>query len=186
MRTPEDMQPAGGELLRFGTIAQVDLGEGKCTVTVGDLTSGPVRWFEHRAGDTRSWSPPSVGEQVMLICPEGEIEAGIAFRGVFSSAFAPPGDSLRELLQFKDGAVLAYDPEGHVLDALLPDGATLNIVATGGVTIDASGGGVAIVGDVTVEGTVTASDDVVADGVSLKSHVHGGVQAGGEETGEPS
>ena len=46
-------------------------------------------------------------------------------------------------------------------------------------TIDLGGGTLHIVGDLTVNG------DVIADGISLKNHVHGGVTPGGGDTGVP-
>ena len=180
MRTPEDLPPPGGELIRFGSVASVDLAAARCTVRVGDLESGPIRWIENRAGATRTWSPPSVGEQVVLLCPDGELEAGIALRGAVCEAFGPPGSSLRELIRFKDGAEIAYDPETHFLEAVLPAGATTAIVSPGGISIDAGEGGVHIRGDVAVDG------DVVATGISLVQHRHGGVSAGTSQTGAPA
>lgn len=185
MRTPEDNQPAGGELFRFGRVAEVDLAAARCRVDVGDCESGWIRWSEFRAGATRSWSPPTEGEQVLVMAPEGELEAAIAVRGFVSDNFPAPGNSLRELIQFQDDAVVAYDPEDHVLDVALPAGARVNIIAAGGVTIEAADGGVAIKGDVTVEGKITASDDVLVGAISLKSHKHGGVQVGGAQSGGP-
>ena len=40
-------------------------------------------------------------------------------------------------------------------------------------------------GDVTVESTLTAGTDVVGGGISLKNHVHSGVQPGAGNTGAP-
>ncbi|WP_454144013.1 hypothetical protein [Methylocaldum sp. MU1018] len=41
-------------------------------------------------------------------------------------------------------------------------------------------------GDINVSGDITVTGgDVVADGISLKTHVHGGVQSGGSNTGQP-
>ncbi|HWL46295.1 MAG TPA: phage baseplate assembly protein V, partial [Sphingomonadaceae bacterium] len=153
------MRPDGdarglGDLIRFGTIASVDLAAARCTVAAGDLITGPIRWIEPRAGATRSWAPPSVGEQVLLICPEGEIAAGVALRGVSCATYPPAGDSARELIVYDDGAVLAYDPEGHALEALLPAGGTVRLVAPGGIAIE---GNVAITGDLTISGDATAS-----------------------------
>jgi phage baseplate assembly protein gpV len=54
---------------------------------------------------------------------------------------------------------------GHALTAILPAGATAAIDAPGGLTIR---------GDVTIEGKLTASDDVIGGGKSLKGHSHPG------------
>ena len=34
-------------------------------------------------------------------------------------------------------------------------------------------------------GNVTVKGDVIADGISLKNHTHGGVESGGSDTGKP-
>jgi phage baseplate assembly protein V len=178
-----------GELIRFGQVAEVD--GGRVVVESGDVRTDRIRWVERRAGETRTYSPHSVGEQVLLLCPDGDIEGAVAIGGIACDDFPLPGDGKRELVQFKDGAVLAYDPETHTLDAILPDGATASIVATGGLTIDASEGGLRIKGSVEIEGdvhltgTAKADVDVIGAGKSLKSHKHLGVTAGGGVSGVP-
>lgn len=185
---PRDEQADAAEIIRFGTIETVDLGGARCTVRAGDIVSGPVRWLEVRAGATRTWSPPSVGEQVLLLCPEGELAAGVALRGVASDANPPPGSTSAELIRFADGTVLAYDPEAHTLAATLCAGGTVAIVADGGVTITGPvsiTGNLSIDGDTACTGTIAAETDVVAAGISGKSHIHGQVKAGSDVSGKP-
>jgi phage baseplate assembly protein V len=181
MRPSEDSRSLG-DLIRFGTIASVDLAGARCTVQAGDLVTGPIRWIEARSGATRSWSPPTKGEQVLLICCEGEIAAGVALRGIVSDANPAPGDSLRELLQFADGAVTAYDPEAHALEILLPAGSTIRVVADGGLSIT---GDIKLDGNLKSSGTISADVDVVAAGISGKGHVHGQVKTGTDDSGKP-
>lgn len=189
------MSSAGGEdipldpatLARFATVASVDLAEGRCTVQIGDeegddSISPPVRWGGMRCGKTRVWSPPSVGEQGLLFCPDGEIENAVFVPGIVCDAFPPVGNSETEMIEFEDGSRITYDPVGHSFEINLAADATAKIVAPGGLTIDAD---ITINGDIDLQGKMTASDDVIADGKSLKSHKHGGVQAGGAQSGPP-
>ena len=177
MRTPEDTPTDADQLIRLGTIASVDLAAARCVVELDDDSkTGPVRWMESRMGKTRWWSPPSVGEQVVLLCPGGEIGAAVVLRGLASDTFAPAGNSTKELIEFEDGAVLSYDPEAHAMEVVLPAGGTLSIIAPGGINLDA---------DVHCTGTLTADVDVVGGGKSLKGHKHGGVQGGGAQTSAP-
>ena len=191
MRNSEDIDDRVGELVRYGTIAEVDLAEGKVRVEAGDVESAWIRWASPRAGATRTWSPPSVGEQVIILSPDGELEGAVALPGIASTAHPPAGDSLRELIKFEDGAELAYDPETHALEALLPEGATVKIVAEGGITLDATEGGLTVKGDVSIEGELHATGDIGSDGdvvagtISLQQHKHGGVSSGGSLTGLP-
>lgn len=186
MAAREDIPFDPSALIREGIVASVDLAAARCTVRIGDpdedeIETPPLRWLTGRAGATRSWSPPSEGEQVVILCPEGEIAAGIVLTGLSYADFPPAGSTPEEVILFPDGARIAYDPEGHVLTAELPGGSTANVTAdqlniTGNVAID---------GDLTITGTVTADTDVVGGGKSLKGHKHIGVTAGGGVSGEP-
>jgi phage baseplate assembly protein V len=177
MRTPEDTATDADQLIRFGAIASVDLAAARCVVELDDdALTGPIRWIEMRMGKTRTWSPPSEREQVVLLCPAGEIGAAIALRGLISDEFAALGDSLAELIEFLDGALLSYDPEGHALAFVLPGGATFRVVASGGATFE---GPLHCTGDISTDG------DVKAGGISLTSHKHSGVAAGGAISGGP-
>lgn len=182
-------------LLMLGTIASVDLQAARCTVKVGDLLTAPLPWLEQRAGATRTWSPPSVGEQVLLLSPGGDPKRAVVARGVFSTANPAPAASEKlDHATYDDGAVVEYDAITHKLTATLPDGATADVIATGGIHAT---------GDVTITGqlhvtkaaqfddnvgcskTVTATTDVKGGGISLKNHVHTGVQSGGATSGPP-
>jgi len=177
MRTPEDTATDADQLIRFGTIATVNLAVGRCVVTLDDdSASPPIRWIEMRMGRTRTWSPPSEGEQVVLLCPAGEIGAAVALRGLASDAFGPLGDSLTEIVEFLDGARVSYDPEAHGLVIALPSGGTIRMVAPGGVRIE---------GDLDCTGTISAEVDVIAAGISGKGHRHDKVQTGAALSGGP-
>ena len=174
----DDDQHGLGPSIVQGTIATVDLAAATCGVDIGGddgpVVTAPLRWIERGSGATRTWSPPSVGEQVTLLCPGGDLAGALVLRGVRSDANPAAGDSTRELIQFGDGTVLAYDPEAHALEVVLCSGGTAHIVVDGGITIE---------GDVTITGKLTASDDVVAGDISLVDHVHGNVAAGSAKTG---
>lgn len=186
MAAREDIPLDPASLIREGIVATVTFDPPRCTARIGDpdeeeIETPPLRFLMGRSGATRIWSPPSEGEAVLILCPEGEIAAGIVLTGLSYNDFPPAGDSLEERIVFADGAVLAYDPESHTLNAELPAGSRCYIVAddiaiTGNVTID---------GDLFVSGTATADTDVVGGGKSLKDHKHSGVQAGGGVSGPP-
>ena len=166
---------------------EVTLSPPRCRVRFGDPDDGgddgetpPIRWLAGRAGKTRRWSPPSVGEEVLLLAPDGQIGNAVALTGLSNDGNPPPSGEDVELIRFDDGAIISYDAAAHALTAILPAGGTVAIEAAGGVSIK---GAVAIEGDVSITGGRTATTDVSAAGISLKSHRHGNVQAGGAKTG---
>lgn len=71
-----------------------------------------------------------------------------------------------------DGTIAIENGNGHI--RMAPDGT----VTINGVVIDTSS-------NVTTNATVTAETEVFGGGVSLSSHVHGGVESGGSMTGRP-
>ncbi|APC15104.1 baseplate assembly protein [Pseudomonas frederiksbergensis] len=176
-------------LIRFGTIAEIQMKPPRVRVKTGALTTGWLPWIAPRAGADREWDPPTVDEQVILFSPSGQLGNGIVLTGLFSDHFPANGD--REGLHrrtYRDGTVIEYDSVAHHLNATLVDGGTTNLISTGGIHIV---GPITHEGDYTqtgnqnITGKVTASVDVVAADISLVKHPHGGVKSGNEQSGEP-
>jgi phage baseplate assembly protein V len=183
MADPADIQRLIGDLAREGTVVSVDLANGTARVRFADdLTTGDIPWLASRAGATRTWSPPAIGEQVAVLAPEADTARGIIIGSLSSDAHPLPANDGSTLTEFEDGARIGYDPQAHALTAILPAGATLLVDAAGGLTFK---GDVTVDGDITSTGTITAATDVVGASKSLKDHVHLGVQAGGALSGKP-
>ncbi len=201
-------------LIRFGTIAEVDYDAARVRVKLGPtLTTTWRPWATQRAGDARTWWAPSVGEQVLFLSPGGVLEGGVATLSIFSDQFPAPANSgsLHRAV-FPDGARIDYDHAAHTLDAILPDGSRATVKAsavvsdapqttcTGNLTVEKDlivvghsslNGGMYTKpgtggGDaMRVEGSGTVTGDFTARGVSLPTHHHGGVKHGDESSDGP-
>lgn len=176
-------------LIRFGTIAETQMKPPRVRVKTGELLTGWLPWIALRAGADTDWDPPTVDEQVILFSPSGQLANGIALTGIYSTA--NPANGEREGLHrrtYRDGTVIEYDSVVHHLNAVLADGGTTNLVSTGGISIVGPithHGDYTQTGNQTVTGTVTVSVDVVAAGISLVKHTHGGVMKGSAQTEAP-
>ncbi len=183
MADSADIQRLIGDLAREGTIVSVDRAAATARVQFADdLTTGDIPWLAGRLGATRTWSPPTPGEQVLVLAPEADTARGIIIGSLSSDARPHPANDSATLTEFEDGARIGYDPEAHALTAILPAGATVRVDASGGLSFS---GDVSIDGDMRVTGTITGNTDVIGAGKSLKDHVHTGVQAGGALSGKP-
>ncbi len=183
MANPTDTQRLIGDLIREGIVVSVDLSAGTAKVEFADeLTTGALPWLCRRAGSKRTWSPPSIGEQVVVLAPEADTNRGIIIGSLSSDAHPHPANDDSTLTEYRDRARIGYDPRTHTLTATLPAGATVRIDAGGGLSFK---GDVAVDGDIHVTGSVTGDADVVGGGKSLKGHVHTNVQAGGAISGPP-
>lgn len=135
--------------IQLGTITSIDNASATARVRIGDLDSQPIPVMQLRSGAIKMHWMPSVGEQVTVLAPSGDM----------ARAF--------------------------VMGALPIDG---NAVApdAGSPTMDLGGGTLRFIGNLFVDGTVTVTGDVIASGVSLVHHTHGGVVPGGASTAEPN
>jgi phage baseplate assembly protein V len=167
----------------IGEVIEVDLATALARVMIGEIESDWLGFHANRAGIGRSWHPPSVGEQVIVLAVGEELESGAIIGALYSNDRPPPVSHAGSALVFDDGTRIDYDPATKALTAILPAGGTIAITAPAGVTIS---GPVTIEGDVTLTGKLTASDDVIASGKSLKSHKHLGVTAGSAQSGVPA
>lgn len=176
-------------LIRFGVIEAVQMEPPRVKVTSGALTTAWLPWLALRAGADQEWNPSTEGEQVILLSPSGQLANGVVVTGLFSDHI--PANGNRAGLHrrtYADGTVIEYDSVSHHLNATLAPGGTTNLVSPGGITIV---GPITHQGDYTqtgnqnVTGTVTVTTDVVAAGISLVKHLHGGVLPGGAKTGVP-
>jgi len=167
-------------LARIGVVDSVDLDAALAVVRFSaDLTSPPLQWLG-RAGKVALWAPPSPGEQVLVICPEGDLEQGVVLGSLFSDANPAVASALAYVLEYLEGAALTYDPETHDVTLDVPGKVTLK--AGGGFLLE---GDLVLKGDVDLQGRLQSTGDVVAGDISLKSHRHGGVDAGTSLSGGP-
>lgn len=176
-------------LIRFGIIAAVQMEPPRVQVKTGELTTKWLPWLALRAGSDREWDPPTVGEQIVLLSPSGQLANGIVVTGLFSDHI-PANGSRPGLYRrtYADGAVIEYDSVAHHLNATLPANGTTNLVSKGGINIVGPithQGDYTQTGNQTVTGTVTVSEDVIAADISLVRHLHGGVMPGSGKTGAP-
>lgn len=179
-------------LIRIGTVSAVKLDDGLCRVDTGNNTTGWLHWLTARAGKTRSWNAPSVGEQVLVLCLGGELDTGFVLPGIFSDDNPAPSASADALhWSFPDGAVIEYEPASGALKASGIQTATISaavqvlldsplvectqLLRT--AQLDVTGGG-------TMKGDITHSDgSLSSNGKVLHTHKHPGDSGG--QTGAP-
>lgn len=173
MAQPVDLPRLIGDLIREGVV--IARAGALCRVRIGDIESGDIPWLAGRAGKVTIWSPPSIGEQVAVLCGEGDLARALVLPGLFSDAHPAPADDDSFHVTFDDGCWIGYDPAKGEAMVALGDGTRFEVVP----------GKVRITADLEVTGKVTATDDVIGGGKSLKSHKHLGVQPGQGVSGAP-
>ncbi|EOF8232427.1 TPA: phage baseplate assembly protein V [Yersinia enterocolitica] len=193
-------------LIRIGTVAEVDLDQALCRVATGDNITGWLNWLTLRAGQSRSWWAPSEGEQVLILSLGGELDTAFVLPGIFSDDFPPPSASADGLyLAFPDGATLHYEPESGELQAdgvktavinasesINATAPTITCAASVKILLDTpevectnnlTTGTLNVKKGGTMSGNIDHSGGKFSsNGVVVDDHDHGGVQRGGSYT----
>jgi phage baseplate assembly protein V len=177
-------------LLRYGVIASVDHAARRCTVRSGELVTKPLRWLTYRAGDAMTWWAPSVGEQVILLCPGGDTARGAVLPALYADDVpAPIEGDVTHITRYPDAALISYAPNKHELSVALPSGGKVILVAPAGIEITGDTritGTLHVTENVSVDASIKAADDVIAGTISLQHHKTQGVQPGTYLSGEPT
>lgn len=198
-------------LIRTGKIVEINTDKVRVRLSPSLLTTW-LQWIALRAGDVIDWCPPSIGEQVIVFSPNGDLTQGKVLAGLFSAESPAPQTSLKiRSIHYPDGAVVLYDFGKHSLSAILPAGSSALVKAdavtadapqttcTGDVTIkgnlvvegvSALNNGAKVLGGgggaaIIIEGDVTATGDIKAGDISLRNHPHGEIKRGDEKSGVP-
>ncbi len=198
-----------GNLVRIGKVSELDLTNARCRVLTGSNVTAWLPWMTHRAGRTRSWWAPSVGEQVLLLSMGGELNTAFVLPAVFSDASPAPSASPDALhLAFPDGAVFEYEPAQSALKVTGIKTAVINAsqkvevtapeircTASTRITLDTPEvvctsklitGSLEVKQGGTLTGNLTHSGgSLTSNGIVVHTHRHSGVQTGGGQTGGP-
>jgi phage baseplate assembly protein V len=154
------------ELIRVGIVSSINPAKCAARVAFGDksnLVSYELPVLVRGSFQVKDYWMPSPGEQVVCVfLPSGNAQGFIIGALYSDKDKTPVSDQNKRHIKFTDGTVIEYDQGTH----------TLTINAVGPVNIVAAG-------------SVNVTGDVIADGVSLKTHVHSDVTAGPDITGPP-
>lgn len=119
----QELARALRNMIRTGIIVETDLNAGRCRVQTGGMCTDWLQWLTHRAGRSRTWWAPSVGEQVLILAVGGELDTAFVLPGIYSGDNPAPSASADALhIRFPDGAVIEYEPETSALTVTLKAG----------------------------------------------------------------
>ena len=182
-RILEDLERRLSNMLRVGVIENKgDEPSDQVRVRIGELHTAPLYWLTHRAGPDKTWWKPEDGEQVLVLSPFGDLAQGVVLPSLYREQFSALHDNPdKHITEYNDGTRIEYDRKAHKLTALLPDGATSELVSTGGIKLE---------GDLLVDGNIKSTKDITdhtrsmqADRDIYNGHNHPGVASGPSSTG---
>lgn len=167
--------------VREGKVIAVDSSKGLVKVDLGDVENPlPTPWIQwaERAGARKTWNPPSVGEVMTVLSPDGEISTrSRAMPGGFAGDNGAPssdGDAMAGSLGDVSWVITGSSATVTI------GGCTATLTAAG---LEVSGGFIKVTGGdlAATGGSFTHSGVNVGD-----THTHTNVQPGTAPSGPPS
>lgn len=206
LATLQDVLRLLRNMIRTGVVVEIDLDDGRCRVQTGGIVTDWLQWLTGRAGRSRSWWAPSVGEQVVIFAIGGELDTAFVLPGIFSDDHPAPSASADAFhITFPDGAVIEYEPQTGALtvsgiktadvtasDSIAVTVPMVTVKAETRITLDTpevvcTNKLTAATLEVTKGGTMSGDIEHTggtfkSNGVQVDNHSHGKIQRGGDWT----
>ncbi|KHT40185.1 phage baseplate assembly protein V [Pectobacterium brasiliense] len=181
-------------LIRIGTVIDVDHVRHLARVETGGNKTDWIRWGVARAGDAQTWWPLSIGEQVVMVAPGGDLATAVIVLSLYSSQHSAPSASPKvHATVYPDGASETYDANTSTMT--VKGVKNVIIEAAESITLDTpkvictqhlSTQTLSVEKGGTMKGDITHTDGKMSsNGVVVDSHIHGGIQRGGSKTDGP-
>ena len=189
------------DLIRIGEVTSIDPARMTCRVTFDDdgITSHDLPVLAFNTFSNQDFRLPDIGEDVLCLFLSTGQEEGFVLGSFYAGEVMPEGASKDvRSITFSDGTRLAYDRASHELSGTVQGTVKLECTGTAEISSDVSitldapqillKGAISMQSragsatTATLSGTLNASEDVTADGISLHGHTHDGAHG---ETSPP-
>ncbi len=156
MTTTAELNRRLENLIRLGTIAEVNHAARTLRVKCGDLLTNWLPWPADIGRNYRRWRPLRKDTQVVLACPSGDLAQAVIVQILYTNTLTAPNvDPDVDLIQFEDGSYIEHNASAN----------TLKVHAAGEMTLSYT--------HLHLEGPVTQTGgDMTSDGISAQNHTH--------------
>ena len=171
----------------IGTVIEIDADAALMRLAVGDNETDWLSIPTIAAGMVSVWRCPSISEQFLLVSPSGELANAIPVVSLYSDHNPSPSTDPNEIrIRYNDTDFCSIDVVNSQLTmhvSQITNQAATNIVwDTPSATLT---GDLQVNGSIDCGKSITAAEEVTANGIKLTAHTHSGVESGGSSTGQP-
>lgn len=115
------------QMIRIGVIQEVDLAKAKVKVKIGDNVTDWRPWLT-QAGRIKTWNPPVIGEQVLVLSPSGDFEQSVVLPSLYYQKFKAPSDQNEEIkVEFSQDNFIIWNIEKNHLQLHLSEGGVFEV-----------------------------------------------------------
>ena len=171
----------------IGTVIEIDADAALMRLAVGDNETDWLSIPTIAAGMVSVWRCPTIGEQYLLVSPSGELANAIPVISLYSDRNPSPSTDPNEIrIRYNDTDFCSIDVANSQLtmhvSQITNQAATSIVWDTPSATLT---GDLQVNGSIDCGKSITAAEEVTANGIKLTAHTHSGVESGGSSTGQP-
>ena len=171
----------------IGTVIDIDADAALMRLAVGDNETDWLSIPTIAAGMVSVWRCPSMSEQFLLVSPSGELANAIPVVSLYSDRNPSPSTDPNEIrIRYNDTDFCSIDVVNSQLtmhvSQITNQAATSIVWDTPSATLT---GDLQVNGSIDCGKSITAAEEVTANGIKLTAHTHSGVESGGSSTGQP-
>ena len=171
----------------IGTVIEIDADAALMRLAVGDNETDWLSIPTIAAGMVSVWRCPSISEQFLLVSPSGELANAIPVVSLYSDHNPSPSTDPNEIrIRYNDTDFCSIDVVNSQLtmhvSQITNQAATSIVWDTPSATLT---GDLQVNGSIDCGKSITAAEEVTANGIKLTAHTHSGVESGGSSTGQP-
>lgn len=171
----------------IGTVTHINADSALMRLAVGENVTDWVNIPSIAAGSISVWHCPSIGEQYLLVSPSGELANAIPVISLYSEHNPSPSTDPNEIrIRYNDTDFCSIDVVNSQLtmhiSQITNQSSTSIVWDTPSATLT---GNLQVDGAINCSKSITAADEVTANGINLTMHTHGGVKSGGSSTEPP-
>ena len=133
--TLNDLGRRLANIIRIGTISEIDFETAKARVKIGDLETNWLPWINSNSGNNNSWNPPEIDEQVIILSPSGELNQAVILPSLYKSNASGNLPNIQSIT-YKDGSKVSFDHNSGNLTLDIKGNTTIKV--TGNAEIEAA------------------------------------------------
>ena len=177
--TLNDLGRRLANIIRIGTIFEIDFQAAKARVKIGELETDFLPWANANSGSNNSCNPPEIDEQVIILSPSGDLSQAVILPSLYKNNASDSDQNIKSIT-YQDGSKISFDIASGTLDLDLKGDVKIKVVGNaeieaakvtlkGDVDLGGSGGQpIARIGDkVEITGGSSAGQWPIISGSSL-------------------
>jgi phage baseplate assembly protein V len=133
--TLNDLGRRLANIIRIGTIFEIDFEIAKSRVKIGDIETNWLPWVNSNSGANNSWNPPEIDEQVVILSPSGELNQAVILPSLYKSNASSNLLNIQSIT-YKDGSKVTFDHDVGNLTLDIKGNTTIKV--TGNAEIEAA------------------------------------------------